>query len=119
MDDAAEKHRTWLEWYAKYRPTIDELVGLVDWAEYRLIREAEGPEAFEAIPGNSKRWTQRRKAAVLHQIASGQLTEAQAISDYELSADELEEWCRAYAANGLPGLRTTRIRTGNSKRWTK
>jgi hypothetical protein len=69
-----------------------------------------------------QRWTPRRKRAVLMEITSGLLSEAQAIRDYALSAEELNEWRRAFLEHGKAGLRTTRLqyyRDRSTKRFDK
>lgn len=58
---------------------------------------------------NVKRWTIRRKAAVVIAVASGALTGQEACQRYELSEEELRSWQRAFENHGLPGLRSTRL----------
>jgi hypothetical protein len=60
-------------------------------------------------PVDVKRWTIRRKAAVVTAVADGVLTREQACRRYKLAEDELLSWEEAFAAHGLPGLRATRI----------
>jgi transposase-like protein len=57
----------------------------------------------------SIRWTPRRKAALLNDLATGHITTEAACRLHSLSPDELAEWRRAYNEHGLPGLRTTRL----------
>jgi hypothetical protein len=59
-------------------------------------------------PESTGRWKPPRKEQLLHEIATGALTRAEALEQYGLSADELAEWQKAYDAHGLPGLRSTR-----------
>jgi hypothetical protein len=54
------------------------------------------------------RWKPPRKEQLLHELATGELTRAEALEQYGLSADELAEWQAAYDAHGQKGLRTTR-----------
>jgi hypothetical protein len=63
----------------------------------------------ELPPANVKRWTIRRKAAVVRAIAAGLLTSEAACERYQLTPEELASWQRAYEAHGLPGLRSTRL----------
>jgi hypothetical protein len=58
-------------------------------------------------PVDVKRWTIRRKAAVVIAVAAGLLTRAQACRCYKLTEDELLSWEEAFGAHGLPGLRAT------------
>ena len=60
-------------------------------------------------PPNAKRWTARRKAAVVEAVRSGVLTLAEACERYNLSAEEIAAWRRAIEQHGLGGLRVTRL----------
>lgn len=60
-------------------------------------------------PPDVKRWTIRRKAAVVIAVANGVLTREQACARYQLSDEEFASWQRAFEAHGLPGLRSTRL----------
>jgi transposase-like protein len=60
-------------------------------------------------PENVKRWTIRRKAAVVAAIADGTLSRAEACRRYQLTDEELDAWRRAFETYGLPGLRSTRL----------
>jgi hypothetical protein len=53
------------------------------------------------------RWTPRRKAAILDDIATGRISRATALEAYALSDDELDEWQRRFAAGKLKGLKIT------------
>ena len=59
--------------------------------------------------GNPKRWTARRKAAVILAIRNKVISIWEACERYDLSADELAEWERDLDQFGVPGLRTTKI----------
>ncbi|HUC11005.1 MAG TPA: DUF1153 domain-containing protein [Stellaceae bacterium] len=63
----------------------------------------------ELPPANVKRWTIRRKAAVVSAIAHGVLTREEACQRYQISEEELASWQHAYEAHGLQGLRSTRL----------
>ena len=63
----------------------------------------------ELPPANVKRWTIRRKAAVVTAVASGALTQEEACRRYQLTDEELQSWRRAFETYGLPGLRSTRL----------
>jgi hypothetical protein len=51
------------------------------------------------------RWTPRRKAQILDDIAAGRITRAAALEAYALSDDELDEWQRRYAGGQFKGLK--------------
>ena len=61
-------------------------------------------------PSNTQRWVARRKAAVLAALGSGAITMEEACRRYALSEEELLAWQRAFEAQGLPGLRASRLR---------
>jgi transposase-like protein len=60
-------------------------------------------------PPDVKRWTFRRKAAVVSAVANGELTRAEACRLYQLTEEEFASWQQAFEAHGLPGLRSTRL----------
>jgi transposase-like protein len=60
-------------------------------------------------PPNSKRWTIRRKAAILAAVRAGQITVEEACRRYQLTEEEFLAWQRAFEAHGLPGLRVTHL----------
>jgi len=57
----------------------------------------------------TRRWTIRRKAAVLEALHSGALTLDQARERYALSVEEIRAWERQLERHGLYGLRATRV----------
>jgi hypothetical protein len=63
----------------------------------------------ELPPPDVKRWTFRRKAAVLTAVANDVLTREQACRLYQLSEEELNSWQQAFEAHGLPSLRLTTL----------
>jgi hypothetical protein len=67
------------------------------------------PPRGELPPPNVKRWTVRRKAAVVVAVANAVLTREEACRRYQLSEEELASWQQAFEAHGLPGLRSTRL----------
>ena len=58
---------------------------------------------------HSRRWTIRRKAAVLEALHSGALTLDQARERYALSVEEIRAWERQVERHGLHGLRATHV----------
>jgi hypothetical protein len=56
-----------------------------------------------------KRWTLRRKAAVVAAVAVGALTQGEACRRYQLSEEEFLSWQQAFKADGLRGLHSTRL----------
>ena len=63
----------------------------------------------ELPPPDVKRWTIRRKAAVVTAVAEGVLTREEACRRYQLTEEEFVSWQQAFEAHGLPGLRSTRL----------
>jgi hypothetical protein len=73
----------------------------------------------ELPPPDVKRWTFRRKAAVVTAVANDVLTREEACRRYQLSEEEFLSWQQAFESHGLPGLRSTRLqqyRGGGSRR---
>ncbi len=67
------------------------------------------PAATLALPApDTKRWSPRRKAAVVAATRTGLISREEACARYLLSDEELVEWEKAFDRNGVPGLRTTR-----------
>ena len=58
---------------------------------------------------NIRRWTIRRKAAVLEALRNGELTLEEASRRYALSVEELRAWERDFERYGVHGLRATRL----------
>jgi hypothetical protein len=85
-----------------------------------LLASAEPIRPMDELPPpDIKRWTIRRKAAVVTAVARGVLSREDACRRYRLTEEEFIGWERAYQAHGLPGLRSTRIqqyRSGRSRR---
>lgn len=69
----------------------------------------QGRAVIELPPENIRRWTIRRKAAVVNAVKSGQITRAEVCRRYQISEEEFLSWQRRYEAFGLPGLRMTRL----------
>jgi transposase-like protein len=60
-------------------------------------------------PPNVKRWTAKRKAAVVVAVQKRVITVEEACRRYEVSEEEFFAWQRAFETYGVPGLRSTRI----------
>ena len=58
-------------------------------------------------PQDTKRWSSRRKAAVVIAIRAGVITREKACERYLLSTEELVGWEAAFDKNGIPGLRVS------------
>jgi hypothetical protein len=56
-----------------------------------------------------KRWTVRRKAAVIAAVRAEMLTVEEACEQYHISLDEFRAWERDFEQHGIPGLRSTRV----------
>jgi hypothetical protein len=60
-------------------------------------------------PAETKRWSCRRKAAVVAAVRGGVLGRQEACERYLLSPEELAAWETALDQDGIPGLRVTRL----------
>jgi hypothetical protein len=64
---------------------------------------------IELPPENVRRWTVRRKAAVLNAVKAGEVTREEICRRYQISLEEFLSWQRDYQSYGLHGLRSTRL----------
>ena len=64
---------------------------------------------IELPPPYTKRWTARRKAAVVQAVRSGTISLEEACLRYGLSVEEFLSWQRAVEQHGIHGLRVTRL----------
>lgn len=55
------------------------------------------------------KWVKSRKLAVIAEIDSGQISEADALQKYELSKEELDMWRATIALHGEARLRVTNL----------
>jgi hypothetical protein len=67
----------------------------------------------ELPPPGTKRWTIRRKAAVVAALRAGNLTREEACRLYDLTEEELVSWQRAFETHGFAGLRVTRLQASD------
>jgi len=66
--------------------------------------------AVELPPPDTKRWTARRKAAVVEAVHSGMITMDEACRRYVLSVEEFVSWRNTVQRHGIEGLRITKLR---------
>ena len=59
----------------------------------------------------TRRWTIRRKAALIEALRQRTLTFEQARDRYALSIEEIRAWERQLERHGLYGLRATRVQS--------
>jgi hypothetical protein len=64
---------------------------------------------IELPPPDTKRWTVRRKAAVVRAVRIGMMSLQGACLRYSLSVEEFLAWQRAVERHGILGLRVTRL----------
>jgi hypothetical protein len=62
-------------------------------------------------PPETKRWSSRRKAAILVAVRTGVITREEACQRYLLSEEELAGWEVAFDRAGIPGLLVTRLQS--------
>jgi hypothetical protein len=67
-------------------------------------------------PRETKRWSCRRKAAVVVAVRAGVLDRQEACERYMLSLEELTAWEAALDKNGIPGLRATHLQMYRNNR---
>ena len=72
-------------------------------ADGTIITRADLPSA------DTCRWVASRKAAVVKGIRSGLITEADAMSMWGLSEEELQEWLMAVQTHGIRALKATMV----------
>jgi hypothetical protein len=75
----------------------------------RRIAPKSGEANFELPPPETKRWSSRRKAAVIVATRAGIISRAEACQRYMLSDEELAGWEAAFDRRGIPGLRSAAL----------
>lgn len=77
----------------------------------RSVTLADGSVMTQADlpPANTRRWVASRKAAVVRGVAYGLLTQSDALSRYQISADEFHEWVKAVSEHGEDALKATTL----------
>jgi transposase-like protein len=63
----------------------------------------------ELPPPDTKRWTARRKAAVVAAVSSGMITIDEVCRRYALSVEEFLSWRNTIQRHGVQGLQTTKL----------
>jgi len=58
---------------------------------------------------HTKRWVARRKVEIVNAVRNGKMDIEDACRYYMLSTEEFAAWERAIEANGVAGLRVTRL----------
>ena len=71
-------------------------------------RELEPPPP-ELPPPDTRRWTLRRKAAVVKAALSGVINLEEVCRRYGLSVEEFRSWHNAMESHGMRGLYTTKL----------
>jgi hypothetical protein len=74
----------------------------------RAARKPGEPE-LELPPPDTKRWSSRRKAAVIVATRTGVISRTEACRRYMLSDEELANWEEAFDRRGIPGLRSASL----------
>jgi transposase-like protein len=60
-------------------------------------------------PPGTKRWTARRKAAVVEAVHSSRITIEEVCRRYSLSVEEFLSWHNTIRSHGVGGLQTTKL----------
>jgi uncharacterized protein DUF1153 len=89
--------------FERYGVPYEELCSWEREVGLRTIREVQVPNF------NIRRWTIRRKAAVIQALRSGALTMEEACERYALSVEEMRRWQQDFDCYGVHGLRATRM----------
>jgi len=69
-------------------------------------------------PPTYRRWTKTRKCQLMLEILRGTVSVAEAAARYSLHPDELREWRRKHAEQGVAGLRATPLGRRKNARMT-
>jgi len=75
----------------------------------RRITRKQRETNLELPPPDTKRWSSRRKAAVVVATRAGILSRVEAGQRYMLSDEELADWEAAFDSRGIPGLRSSSL----------
>ena len=97
-------------------PSVDHLArkGKVN-VQMSNDRDESSPRSKTAVdelpPADTTRWTPRRKAAVVEAVLSGEITIEEVCHRYDLTVEEFLSWRNTMERHGVPGLRTTRLKS--------
>lgn len=77
----------------------------------RSVTLADGSVMTQADlpPANTRRWVASRKAAVVRGVAYGLISQTDALTRYQISEAEFQEWVRAVSMHGEEALKATAI----------
>ena len=75
----------------------------VTLADGSIITQADLP------PAKTRRWVASRKAAVVRGVAYGLISQNDALTRYQISEEEFQEWVRAVSEHGEDALKTTAL----------
>jgi hypothetical protein len=84
------------------------------------LKKVDGPRAVTLSDGTvmsradlpsekTRRWVASRKAAVVRGVIYGLITQDEAMSRYQISADEFREWLEAVSTHGEDALKATTL----------
>jgi hypothetical protein len=80
--------------------------------QLHIVVSTDPPDEFSSMPDlprlSERRWTVRRKAAVIKAVRGGWVPIEEVCRLYNISVDEFLAWERDIDQFGIPGLRTTR-----------
>jgi uncharacterized protein DUF1153 len=79
------------------------------------VARKSGDAELELPPPDTKRWSSRRKAAVIIATRTGVITRAEAYRRYMLSDEEFANWEEAFDRHGIPGLRSASLQNGSRR----
>jgi transposase-like protein len=68
------------------------------------------------LPVDVRRWTPKRKLAVILAVAVGEITFEELAARYRMSAEEFRSWQRDYEDHGEVGLHASRLQHYGLKR---
>ena len=82
---------------------------MTDDRDKSLLRSK--PALDQLPPPDTKRWTPRRKAAVVDAVLAGVITMEEVCRRYDPTVDEFLSWQNPMNMHGPSGLRATRLQT--------
>lgn len=84
------------------------------------LKKVDGPRSVTLADGSimsqadlpspsTRRWVASRKAAVVRGVVYGLISQAEALTRYDISEDEFLEWVRAVSDHGEAALKATTL----------